>query len=188
MTVAQDHLRGTACRTAGSQEPPPRLPSAIRCLVLALMCCGVALVVWLWAGLGALEALGLAATGVLLLRRDPRRCLTAAATAALMVVDAWFDVLTSLPGTELATALAMALGAELPLATLCVVLAVLPCRATRPQADLTRTLHTVCPSPGEHCSSRACAVSAGLSSLSWNHHDEERLLFALSPHQSAKEF
>ncbi|MCW8378686.1 hypothetical protein [Streptomyces justiciae] len=78
----------------------------------------------MWVGLDALEALGLAATGVLLLRGDPHRCLTAAATAALLIVDAWIDVLTSLPGSELAPALAMALGAELPLATLCVVIAV----------------------------------------------------------------
>ncbi|MEU5331965.1 hypothetical protein AB0G51_01325 [Streptomyces asoensis] len=124
------------------------MPSFTRRLGSALVCCGVALVLWLvvlatslpaaarvshwpalWVGLDALEALGLAATGVLLLRRDPRRGLTAAATAALLVVDAWFDVLTSLPGIELATALTMALGVELPLATLCVVLAV---RALQP--------------------------------------------------------
>jgi hypothetical protein len=78
----------------------------------------------LWGGLDAFEALGLVATGFLLLRRDPRRCLTASATAALLVVDAWFDTLTSLPGTEFATAITLALGVELPLATICVVLAV----------------------------------------------------------------
>ncbi|MFF4733896.1 hypothetical protein ACFY3M_53865 [Streptomyces mirabilis] len=43
-----------------------------------------------------------------MLRLDPRRCLTATATAALLVVDAWFDVTTSQPGPELATAVAMA--------------------------------------------------------------------------------
>lgn len=77
--------------------------------------------------------LGLAATGVLLLRRDPRRCLTAVATAVFLVVDAWLGVLTALPGSELATALAVALGVKLPLATLCGVLAVcsLPYREAR---------------------------------------------------------
>ncbi|WP_240436332.1 hypothetical protein [Streptomyces sporangiiformans] len=143
MTVVQDHLRGTARTAAPLKEPPPRPTSGAGRLGPALVCCGVALVLWLlvpatslptvaqvphwsalWVGLDALEALGLTATGILLLRRDPRRCLTAAATAALLVVDAWFDVLTSLPGNELATALAMAVGAELPLATLCAVLAV----------------------------------------------------------------
>jgi hypothetical protein len=143
MTVTQEHRRGTTRRASLPQESAPQLPSFTRRLGLALVGCGVALVLWvvvlatsqpmtayvphwsaLWVGLDALEALGLASTGVLLLHRDPRRCLTAAATAALLVVDAWFDVLTSLPGTELATALAMAVGVELPLATLCAVLAV----------------------------------------------------------------
>ncbi|WP_323138670.1 hypothetical protein [Streptomyces mirabilis] len=59
-----------------------------------------------------------------MLRRDPRRCLTATATAALLVVDAWFDVTTSRPGPGLATAVAMAVGAELAMAALCTVLAV----------------------------------------------------------------
>ncbi|WP_367320536.1 hypothetical protein [Streptomyces sp. HUAS ZL42] len=125
-------------------EPSPSPTSGAHRLGLALACCAGVLVPWLlvlatylpstvqvrhwsamWVGLDALEALGLAVTGVLLLRRDPRRCLTAAATAALLVVDAWFDVLTSPPGSEVATALALALarGAELPPATLCVVVA-----------------------------------------------------------------
>ncbi|MFR0352586.1 hypothetical protein [Streptomyces sediminimaris] len=48
-----------------------------------------------------LEALGLTATGALLLRRDPRHPLTAAATAALLIVDAWFDIVASARGAEL---------------------------------------------------------------------------------------
>jgi hypothetical protein len=34
-------------------------------------------------------------------------------------VDAWFDTTTAAPGGDFATAVAMALGAELPLAALC---------------------------------------------------------------------
>ncbi|WP_456302942.1 hypothetical protein [Streptomyces mirabilis] len=70
------------------------------------------------------------------LRRDPRRCLTATATAALLVVDVWFDVTT--PGPEPATAVVMAVCAELPMAALCTVLAVraLPSR-TRDKAPET---------------------------------------------------
>lgn len=144
MTVVHEHLRETMIDSTPGQEPRPWFPRRTRRLGLALVCCGAATVVWLlglarslpatayvqhwsamWVGLDALEALGLTATGVLLLRRDAWSCLTAAATAALLVVDAWFDILTSLAaGTELAMALAMALGAELPLATLCVVVAV----------------------------------------------------------------
>lgn len=77
-----------------------------------------------WVGLDSLEALGLASTGMLLRRQDSRAGLTAAATAALLAMDAWFDVLTSAPGADRAVAVAMAAGAELPLAVLCGYLAV----------------------------------------------------------------
>ncbi|MGY5045886.1 hypothetical protein ACWDE0_09555 [Streptomyces sp. 900105755] len=103
-----------------------------------LVVCGLALLPWLyvlatglpatataahwplaWVGLDALEALGLIATGLLAARGDRRHALTAAATATLLVVDAWFDTTTAAPGGDFATAVAMALGAELPLAALC---------------------------------------------------------------------
>jgi hypothetical protein len=67
----------------------------------------------------ALEALGLIATGLLAARGDRRHALAAAATATLLAVDTWFDTTTAAPGGDLATAVAMALGAELPLAALC---------------------------------------------------------------------
>ncbi|MBO2451826.1 hypothetical protein J4573_32395 [Actinomadura barringtoniae] len=75
-----------------------------------------------WVGLDAALALGLLSTGVLYTRNDPRHALTAAATAALLSVDAWFDVNTAAQGTEKATAIAMA-GVEIPLAALCAALA-----------------------------------------------------------------
>ncbi|MEW1774841.1 hypothetical protein [Streptomyces sp. NPDC086777] len=103
-----------------------------------LVACGLALLPWLyvlatglpatataahwpvaWVGLDALEALGLIATGLLAARGDRRHALAAAATATLLAVDAWFDTTTAAPGGDFATAVAMALGAELPLATLC---------------------------------------------------------------------
>ncbi|MFJ2909509.1 hypothetical protein ACIO8F_08775 [Streptomyces sp. NPDC087228] len=103
-----------------------------------LVACGLALLPWLyvlatglpatatathwpvaWVGLDALEALGLIATGLLAARGDRRHALAAAATATLLVVDAWFDTTTAAPGGDFATAVAMALGAELPLAALC---------------------------------------------------------------------
>lgn len=77
-----------------------------------------------WIGLDSLEAAGLASTGLLLRRRDARAGLTAAATATLLAVDAWFDVLTSAPGADRAVAIAMAAGAEVPIAALCAFLAV----------------------------------------------------------------
>ncbi|MCL6672246.1 hypothetical protein [Streptomyces panaciradicis] len=103
-----------------------------------LVACGLALLPWLyvlatglpataaaahwpvaWVGLDALEALGLIATGLLAARGDRRHALAAAATATLLAVDAWFDTTTATPGGDFASAVAMALGAELPLAALC---------------------------------------------------------------------
>ena len=76
-----------------------------------------------WVGLDCLEAAGLISTGVLLRRGDPRRCLTAVATSVLLVCDAWFDITTSAPGADVASAVAMALLVELPLALFCARLA-----------------------------------------------------------------
>ena len=75
-----------------------------------------------WMGFDGLEALGLITTGVLVNRRNPHRCLAAAATATLLFVDAWFDVSTASTGADQATAMAIFL--EIPIAILCTVLAV----------------------------------------------------------------
>lgn len=76
-----------------------------------------------WVGLDVMEGFALLGTGVLLLRRDPRVSPVAAVTAALLLVDAWFDVTTSASGHALAIALGMALLAELPLCALCGLIA-----------------------------------------------------------------
>ncbi len=76
-----------------------------------------------WVGLDSLEVLGLVGTGVLLIRRDARYRLTAAATATLLLVDAWFDITTSAPGAGRAVAIVMAAGLELPVSALCATLA-----------------------------------------------------------------
>jgi hypothetical protein len=76
-----------------------------------------------WTGFDAAEGLGLLVTGLLLHRGDPRRSLTAAVTATLLVVDAWFDNCTAAPGFDQVTAIAMAAVAEIPLAVVCAVVA-----------------------------------------------------------------
>ncbi|MGY5123901.1 hypothetical protein [Streptomyces nigrescens] len=81
-----------------------------------------------WAALDALEAVALLVTGTRLLRGDSRHRAPAAAAAVLLLADACLDLATAAPGTELATAVAMAVGAELPLAGLCAVLATHPTR------------------------------------------------------------
>lgn len=76
-----------------------------------------------WAGYDVILLLGLAGTAVAALRRSLRLPIAAAATGALLVADAWFDVLTSPPGWGQAEAIAMSLLAELPLAFTCFWLA-----------------------------------------------------------------
>ncbi|GAA2413874.1 hypothetical protein GCM10010191_24640 [Actinomadura vinacea] len=76
-----------------------------------------------WTGLDAAIAAGLLGTGALLAQGDVRHRPAAAATAALLVMDAWFDMTTAAAGPERARALALAIGAELPMAALCGYLA-----------------------------------------------------------------
>lgn len=81
-----------------------------------------------WIGLDILEAAGLITTGLLAARGDRRHALAAAATTALLVVDAWFDTMTATSDSDLGAAIAMALCPELPLAAVCGWLAI---RASR---------------------------------------------------------
>ncbi|TYK46261.1 hypothetical protein [Actinomadura decatromicini] len=77
-----------------------------------------------WVGLDLMEAAALLGTGLLLVRRDERYRTVAAVTATLLVTDAWFDVTTATPGAHRALSVALAVGAELPIAILCAALAV----------------------------------------------------------------
>jgi hypothetical protein len=77
-----------------------------------------------WAGLDGMEAVGLITTGVALIRRYRWLCVPAGITSALLVVDAWFDVTTSAPGSAVMAAIVIAIFPELPTAGLCAVLAV----------------------------------------------------------------
>jgi hypothetical protein len=76
-----------------------------------------------WTGLDIVIAAGLAVTAWCAYRRDPRTVLPATATAAVMVVDSWFDICTSTAGTDLSLAIAEALLCELPVAAVCLSLA-----------------------------------------------------------------
>jgi hypothetical protein len=72
-----------------------------------------------WAGFDVILLVALASTGYFALRRSRHLATAAAATATLLVVDAWFDVMTSPPG-QVAESLALAVLIELPLASVCV--------------------------------------------------------------------
>jgi hypothetical protein len=72
-----------------------------------------------WPGLDVAIALAVAATVVALVRLSPNLPIFATIAGTLLLCDAWFDTLTSQPGSELAWAAVEALLAELPLAAFC---------------------------------------------------------------------
>jgi hypothetical protein len=71
-----------------------------------------------WVGFDVLLLLALASTGYFALRRSAYLAIAAAATATMLVVDAWFDIMTS-PRRQLPQAITSAVLIELPLAGLC---------------------------------------------------------------------
>lgn len=72
-----------------------------------------------WVGFNVLLLAALVATSWLAYRRSRYLPVAAAASAALLVADAWFDIMMSPAGVDLAEAIAMAVLIELPLAALC---------------------------------------------------------------------
>ena len=77
-----------------------------------------------WGGFDLALLVMLALTGWAAVRRRRWLAAVAGASAALLGADAWFDVVTSATVGERWVALAMALFVELPLAVVCVWLAV----------------------------------------------------------------
>ncbi len=73
-----------------------------------------------WAGFDVLLFVALAATAYAVLRREPWVGMAAGAAAALLVADAWFDVVTAPTGRALLEAAVMSVLVELPLAGTCI--------------------------------------------------------------------
>ena len=71
-----------------------------------------------WTGFDVMLLVALASAGYFALRRSRYLATAAAATAALLVVDAWFDVVTS-PPSQLPESVLLAVAVELPLAAVC---------------------------------------------------------------------
>jgi hypothetical protein len=69
-----------------------------------------------WIGLDAMEAIALAATARLAYRRSTWIDMSATATATLLIVDAWFDLMTATPGWQLTQSILAAALLEIPLA------------------------------------------------------------------------
>jgi hypothetical protein len=71
-----------------------------------------------WTGFDSLLAVLVLATAWLAYRRSPRVASTSAATATLLLADAWFDITTASPGRPLLAAVLLAAFVELPAAAL----------------------------------------------------------------------
>jgi hypothetical protein len=71
-----------------------------------------------WAGFDVILLIALASTAYFALRRSRYLSTAATATATLLVVDAWFDVLTT-PSAQRPESIVLAVLVELPLAAVC---------------------------------------------------------------------
>jgi hypothetical protein len=100
-----------------------------------------------WVGFDILLAAALARTGWTAWRGRDHVELPAVASATLLVVDAWFDVTTASSRAAVGFALATALLVELPLAALCVWIAV---NAERVRRERLRLALHVDPSRARH--------------------------------------
>ena len=71
-----------------------------------------------WGGFDCFLVLGFAVTAFRLITRSPRGAVTAAMTGTMLLIDAWFDVLTTHRGGQIVSIL-MAVFAEIPCALIC---------------------------------------------------------------------
>lgn len=69
-----------------------------------------------WVGLDATLGLALAATAWLAIKKSRLLIIAATITATMLIVDAWFDIMTARLGQQLVESIASALLVELPLA------------------------------------------------------------------------
>lgn len=76
-----------------------------------------------WIGFDLLLCVMLIRTGWLAQKGREHIEMSAAMTGTLLLVDAWFDVVTADSNKELALALALAIGGEIPLAAICLWIA-----------------------------------------------------------------
>ena len=72
-----------------------------------------------WAGFDVMLLAALAATAYFALRRSRYLSMAATATAVLLVVDAWFDLMTT-PSSQIVQSIVLAAVVELPLAAVCI--------------------------------------------------------------------
>ena len=88
-----------------------------------------------WVVLDSGEAITMALTGWFLIRRSAAVIVTGSMTTALLWMDAWFDVITSVGRANVITALLLAVFVELPLSGVCLYVVVRHLRAVRLATD-----------------------------------------------------
>jgi hypothetical protein len=134
-SVREEHSDERTISGAPVEAPPRAVPHWTGWLLLAL---GVFTLPWAanlaidlpakaeaahykasWVGFDLLLCALLLRTGWSLLRHRAYVEVTAAMTAVVLVIDAWFDVLSASNSDDFTTALALALCVELPLAAFC---------------------------------------------------------------------
>ena len=97
--------------------------------------------VWVGFDLGLVGVL--ATTAVLAWRGRPQVTMAATAAATMLFVDAWFDVLTTPRGRELVVSVVLAGAVELPLAMICLWIALRASQVTEGRA-IVLAPRTVC--------------------------------------------
>ena len=157
-SVHEEHSEGgTAVDGIGGVASPPRnVPHWTGWLLLAL---GVFTLPWTanlavdlpdkseaahydasWVGFDLLLCALLVRTGWSLLRQRAYVEVTAAMTAVMLFIDAWFDVLSAPTPKDFAVALALALCAEVPLGVFCLWVSVRAEYERRRREELMSTL------------------------------------------------
>ena len=86
-----------------------------------------------WAGFDVMLTIALALTGIAAIRRSPWLLGAAACASTLLVVDAWFDILTANGHHQVMVAVAAAVFLELPLAAGCLYIAMREKRVLAPR-------------------------------------------------------
>ena len=139
VTVVEERERGPSVMEEVASPSPADLPRWLRkwgLLVLGGFC--LLLLPWtvylvyalpsrhvtphwsvVWAGFDVMMACAALWTIVSIVRQSTYLAIPASVTGTLLLCDAWFDLLTSRPGSELLESTFLAVAGELPLAALC---------------------------------------------------------------------
>jgi hypothetical protein len=98
-----------------------------------------------WVGLDIAESLIFLLTAWFLFRQSRLVSITASIAFALLWLDAWFDVMTSISATDVAVSRTLAVFVELPLGVFCLLVALRPLHVVRRPEWLSRAARRLDP-------------------------------------------